>query len=90
MAAAMVELTHQNQESTKEIGLRRQRHERYAERQAQSQEDKGGNVELKSQSKGTTSRKVPHLEREMDQIRKVVDEMRENKTKANLVDYLVH
>ena len=36
MAAAMVELTHQNQELTREIGLRRQRHERYIEGQAQS------------------------------------------------------
>ena len=54
MAAAMVELTHQNQELTKEINLRRQRHEGYIEGQAQSQEDRG-NVELKSQSRGTTS-----------------------------------
>ena len=45
--AAMAELTRQNQELTKEINLRRQRHEGYAERQAQSQEDRG-NPEPKS------------------------------------------
>jgi len=66
MAAAMAELTHQNQELTREINLRRQRHEEYVEREAQSQEGRGGNAELESQSKGTTSRRVPHLEKEMD------------------------
>ena len=34
MAAAMVELTHQNQELTRGFGLRRQRHETYIEGQA--------------------------------------------------------
>ena len=34
MAAAMAELACQNQELTREIGLRRQRHERYMEGQA--------------------------------------------------------
>ena len=38
MATTMAELTHQNQELTREISLRRQRHEGYAEGQAQSQE----------------------------------------------------
>ena len=65
MAAAMAELTRQNQELTKEINLRRQRHEAYGEKQGQSQGD-GRNVEPESQSKGTTSRRVPHLEREID------------------------
>ena len=36
MAATMAELTSQNQELTREINLRRQRHEGYAEGQAQS------------------------------------------------------
>ena len=48
MTAAMVELTCQNQELTREINLRRQRHEVYVEGQAQSQEDKGGNAEPES------------------------------------------
>ena len=34
MVTAMVELTRKNQELTREISLRRQRHERYAEGQA--------------------------------------------------------
>ena len=55
MAATMAKLTHQNQELTMEISLRRQRHERYAEGQAQSQEEKGGNTEPESQSSGTAS-----------------------------------
>ena len=44
MAAVMVELTRQNQELTREIGLRRQHHERYAEEWAQGQKDRGESV----------------------------------------------
>ena len=65
MAAAMAKLTRQNQELTREINLRRQQHEAYGEEQGQSQGD-GRNVEPESQSRGTTSRRVPHLEREID------------------------
>ena len=65
MAAAMTELTCQNQELTREINLKRQRHEAYGEEQGQSQGD-GRNSEPESQSKGTTSRKVPHLVKEID------------------------
>ena len=54
MAAVMAELTRQNQELTREINLRRQRHEEYVEGQAQSQEGRG-NVELESQLRDTTS-----------------------------------
>ena len=57
----MVELTHQNQE-LREINLRQHR-EGYAEGQAQNQKDRGGNAEPESQSRGTTSRKVPYLEK---------------------------
>ena len=45
MAAAMAKLIRHNQELTREISLKRQRYERYMEGQAQSQEDRGGNVE---------------------------------------------
>ena len=90
MATAMVELTRQNQELTREINLRRQRHEGYVEGQTQSQENREGNVELESQSKGTTSQRVPHLEKEMDQMRKVMDEIRENMRRANPIEDLVH
>ena len=89
MAAAMAKLTRQNQKLTREINLRRQRQEEYVEGQAQSQEGVG-NMEPKSQSRGTTSRRVTHLEREMDQMRKVMDEMRENMRRANPVEDLVH
>ena len=84
MAAAMAELTRKNQELTREINLKKQHYEGYAEGQAQSQEDRG-DAEPKSQSRGTTSRRVPQLEREMDQMRKVMVEMRENMRRANPV-----
>ena len=77
MAAAMAELTPQNQELTRELNLRRQHREGNTKGHTQSQEDRR-NAELESQSKGTASRRVPHLEKEMDQMRKVMDEMREN------------
>lgn len=89
MAAAMAELTRQNQEMAKEINLRRQRNEAYGEGQGQSQGD-GTTAEPESQTRGTTSRRVPHLEREIDQMRKVMDEMRENMRRANPVEDLVH
>ena len=60
------------------------------EGQAQSQEDGGGNAELENQSRGTASQRVPHLGREMDQMRKVIDEMKENMRRVNHVDDLVH
>ena len=89
MAATMAELTQQNQELTREINSKKQHHEGYAEGQAQSQEDRG-DAEPESQSRGTTSRRVPQLEREMDQMRKVMAEMRENMRRTNPVEELVH
>ena len=89
MAVAMAELTRQNQELTREFNVRRQRHEGNTEGQFQSQEDRR-NVESESQSRGTTSRKVPHLERKMDQMRKAMNEMRENMRRVNPVEDLVH
>ena len=58
MAATMVELTQKNQELTREINLKKQHYEGYAEGQAQSQED-GGDAKPESQLRGTTSRRVP-------------------------------
>ena len=89
MVAAMAELTCQNQKLTRELNSRRQHREGNTEGHTQSQEDKR-NAELESQSRGTTSRRVPHLEKEMDQMRKVMDEMRENMRRANPVKDLVH
>lgn len=89
MAAAMAELTRQNQELTREINLKKQHYEGYAEGQAQSQEDRG-DAKPENQSRGTTSRRVPQLEREMDHMRKVMVEMRENMRRTNPVEDLVH
>ena len=89
MVAAMAELTCQNQELTREIHLRRQRYEAYGEEQDQNHGDEKSDIS-ESQSRGTTSRRVPYLEREIDQMRKVMDEMRENMRRANPVDDLVH
>ena len=58
---------------------------------AQSQEVKEGeNIERENHSKCTASRRVPHLENEMDQMRRAMDEMRENMIRTNHVDDLVH
>ena len=65
MAAAMAELTCQNQELIRELNSRRQHRDRNTKGHAQSQEDTR-NAEPESQSRGTTSRRVPHLEKEMD------------------------
>ena len=89
MATAVAELTRQNQDLTREINLKKQRYEAYTEGQAQNQEDRR-NAKPESQSRGTTSRRVPHLEKEMDQMRKVMAEMRENMRRANPVEDLVH
>ena len=89
MAAAMAELTRQNQELTRELNSRRQHRNENTEGHTQSQEDTR-NAEPESQSRGTTSRRVPHLEKEMDQMRRVMDEMRENMRRANPVEDLVH
>ena len=65
MAAAMAELTRQNQELTKQLNSRRQHCDENAEGHTQSQEDTR-NAKPESQSRGTTSRRVPHLEKEID------------------------
>ncbi|XP_065634648.1 uncharacterized protein LOC136069739 [Quercus suber] len=89
MAATVAELTRQNQELRREINLKRQRHEAYGEEHGQSQGD-GRNAESESQSRGTAPRRVPHLEKEMDQMSKVMDEMRENMRRTNPIEDLVH
>ena len=70
MAAAMVELIRQNQELRMEINLRRQaREKRERGGQTQSHDDRE-NIEIGSQLQGTTSRTLPHLKEEMDQMKK--------------------
>ena len=89
MAAAMAKLTRQNQELTRELNSRRQHREGNTKGHTQSQEDRR-NAEPESQSRGTTSRRVPHLKNEMDQMRKVMDKMRENMRRANPIEDLVY
>ena len=61
------------------------------EGQAQNQEVKEGeNVEHENHSRGTASSRLPHLEKEMDQMRKAMDKMRENMRRTNHVDDLDH
>ena len=64
--------------------------QRMVEGQDHSQEDRGGNPKPESQSKGTTLQMVPHLEKEMNQMRKVMNEMRENMRMVNPEEDLVH
>ena len=91
MTAAMAKLTCQNQELTWEINQRRQCHRWCVEGQAQSQEArKGENVEREDHSRGTVSHRVPHLEKKMDQMRRAMDEMKENMRRTNHVDDLIH
>ena len=90
MAAAMAELTRQNQELRMEINLRRQACEECeGGGQTQSHDDRE-NIEIGSQLRGTTSRTVPHLKEEMDQMKKVMEEMKENMRRANPIEDLVH
>ena len=89
MAAAMAKLTCQNQELRMENNLRRQTcEEREGGGQIQSQYNRE-NAEIGSQLRGITSRMVPHLKEEMDQMKKVKEEMKENMRRANPVEDLV-
>ena len=73
-----------------EINLRRQaREECEGGGQTQSHDDRE-NIEIGSQLQGTTSRTVPHLKEEMDQMKKVKEEMKENMRRANPIEDLVH
>ena len=87
MAVAMVELTCQNQELRMEINLRRQTREGGG--QTQSHDDRE-NIEIGSQLRGITSRTVPHLKEEMDQMKKIMEEMKENMKRADPIEDLVH
>ena len=70
--------------------MRRQaREEREGGGQTQSHDDRE-HIEIGSQLRGTTSRTVPHLKEEMDQMKKVMEEMKENMRMANPMEELVH
>ena len=90
MATIMAELTRQNQELRMEINQRRQTcEEREGGGQTQGHGDRE-NTEIGSQLRCTTSRTVPHLKEEMDQMKKVMEEMKENMRKTNPIEDLVH
>ena len=90
MATAMAKLTRQNQELRMEINLRRQtREEREGGGQTQSHDDRE-NTEIGSQLRGTTSRAVPYLKEEMNQMKRVMEEMKENMRRVNPIEDLVH
>ena len=56
-----------------------------AELTRQSHDDRE-NTEIGSQLRGTTSRTMPHLKEEMDQMKKVMEEMKENMRRTNHVE----
>ena len=90
MTAAMAELTRQNQELRKEINLRRQAREEYEGGGQTQSHDGRENIETGSQLQGTTSQTVPHLKEEMDQMKRVMEEMKENMRRANPIEDLDH
>ena len=73
-----------------EINLRRQTREKREGGGQTPSHDDGENIEIGSQLRGTTSRTVPHLKEEMDQMKKVMEEMKENMRRANSIEDLVH
>ena len=89
MATAMAELTQQNQELTREVN--RQHQQPCGEKWGQNSEYEGvkNNAEG-DQSRGTITRWVAHLEMEMDQMKRAMEEMKDSTRRANHVDDLVH
>ena len=66
-----------------EINQRRQaREEREGGGQTQSYDDRD-NVEIESQLRGTTSRTVPHLKEEMDQMKKVMEDRKSTRLNSS-------
>ena len=90
MADVMENLTQQNQELTREVNRHFQQHQ--GEEHKQNSENGGAKngAEGGDQSRGTITHRVPHLEREMDQMKRAMEEMKDSMRKANYVDDLVH
>ena len=87
MVAMMAELMQQNQQLTREVNRQRQQHS--GERgQNSGCEGVENNVE-EDQSRGTVTHRVPHLQREMDQMKRAMEEMKDS-IRVNHVDDLVH
>ena len=86
----MADLMQQNQKLTRGVnGHCQQRHS-----EEHGQNSKNGEVENDveegDQSKGTVTHRVPHLEREMDQMKRAMEEMKDSMRRANHVEDLVH
>ena len=84
----MTKLTQQNQELTREVNRQRQQH-------GGEWGQNSGCEGVENNAKGDHSRvivtwKVPHLEREMDQMKRAMEEMKDSMRRANYVDDLVH
>ena len=41
-------------------------------------------------SRGTTTHRVPHLEKQMDQMKRAMEEMKDSMRRVNHVDDLIH
>ena len=88
MAALMAKLTQQNQELTREVNRQHQQHS--GERGQNSRYEGDKNNAEGDQSKGTVTCMVPHLEKEMDQMKKVMEKMKDSIRRVNHVDDLFH
>ena len=90
MAVVMANLTQQNQELTRKVN----RHHQQQRSEEHGQNSKNGvaenGAEGGDQSRGTITCRVPHLEREMDQMKRAMEEMKDSMRKANYVEDLVH
>ena len=84
----MVELTQQNQELTREVSRQPQQHG--GEWGQSSRNEDAENNAKGDHSKGTVTRRVLHLEREMDQMKRAMEEMKDSMRRANHVDDLIH
>ena len=86
----MEDLTQQNQELTREVNRQRQQwHTKEHGQNSENGEAKNG-VEGGDQSRGTVTWSVPYLEREMDQMKKAMKEMKDSMRRENHVDDLIH
>ena len=85
----MADLMQQSQELIREVN--RQRQQQQGGERGQNSENEGteNNVEG-DQSRGIVTRRVPHLGKEMDQMKRAMEKMKESIRRANHVDDLIH
>ena len=90
MVVTLVDLTQQNQELTREVN--RQRWQRRTKEHGQNSGNEGAKngVEGRDQPRGTITQRVPHLEGEIDQMKKAMQEMKDSKRRVNHMGDLVH